>query len=75
MSPTMPGAGRQSPESTGFPDALRGVEADRSGLPSAVRGMPAVGCFSHWAESEMSNTNEATTTNQRTLMPSSHSAH
>src|SRR6476619_3105268 len=39
----------QVPERSGLPSAVRGVGAERSSLPSAVRGTPAVGYFSHWA--------------------------
>src|SRR5580658_5843422 len=33
----------QSPERVGFPSAVRGVGADRFGLPSGVLGIPEVG--------------------------------
>src|SRR4030095_17082805 len=39
----------QRPERSGLPSAARGVEAVRSGLPSGVRGSAAVGWFNHWA--------------------------
>jgi hypothetical protein len=38
----------QMPENSGLPSGLRGAGAARLGLPSAVRGTPAVGYFSHW---------------------------
>src|SRR5260221_10281658 len=37
------------PEKSGLPSAVRGVGADRLGFPFAVLGTPAVGYFSHWA--------------------------
>src|SRR5947199_1180783 len=58
MSPQPPGGhGRlcsisEMPERSGLPSAVGGAGALRSGLPSAVRGTPAVGYFSHWAETE-----------------------
>src|SRR5215510_14390607 len=37
------------PDRSGLPSAVRGVGAVRFGLPSAVRGMPGVGWLTHWA--------------------------
>jgi hypothetical protein len=37
----------QIPEKSGLPSAIRGEGADMSTLPSAFRGTPAVGYFSH----------------------------
>jgi hypothetical protein len=39
----------QIPEKSGLPSAVRGVGADRLGFPFALRGTPAVGYFNHWA--------------------------
>jgi hypothetical protein len=39
------------PERSGVPSGVRGAGADRFGLPSAVRGIPRVGCVNHCAES------------------------
>src|SRR6266567_1645332 len=39
----------QIPARSGLPSGFRGAGAERSGLPSLVRGMPLVGTFSHWA--------------------------
>ena len=39
----------QIPEKSGLPSAMRGEGADMSTLPSAFRGTPAVGYFSHCA--------------------------
>ena len=40
------------PEKSGLPSGRRGVGAFRLGVPSAFRGTPGVGSFSHWAEAE-----------------------
>src|SRR5204862_2773725 len=39
----------QIPEKSGLPSAVRGAGADRSTIPSAFRGTPAVGYFNHCA--------------------------
>src|SRR6266567_618577 len=39
----------QIPEMSGLPSSFRGAGAERSGLPSLVRGMPLVGTSSHCA--------------------------
>jgi hypothetical protein len=39
----------QIPEKSGLPFAMRGAGADESTMPSAFRGMPAVGYVNHWA--------------------------
>src|SRR5688572_10794552 len=39
--------GRQRPAIDGLPSAVRGAGAVRSARPSAVRGIPGVGFFSH----------------------------
>ena len=67
-TPGPPGAGRHSPASTGFPFACRGVGAVKSGLPSAVRGMPAVGYFNHCAEATVLIANTTTTMNRMVFM-------
>ena len=36
------------PERSGFPWAVRGARALKSGLPTAVLGTPGVGYFTHW---------------------------
>src|SRR5512140_3311176 len=41
-----------TPEKSGLPSFVRGVGAERSGLPFASRGMPAVGYVIHWACTE-----------------------
>src|SRR6266850_8257476 len=47
------------PEKSGLPSAVRGVGAVRLGFPSGVRGTPAVGYFNHWAErSDETQTNK-----------------
>ena len=46
------------PEKSGLPSAVRGAGALRFGFPFANRGTPAVGYFSHWADSV---TDDATT--------------
>jgi len=38
------------PEKSGLPSAVRGVGAPRFGNPLGVLGTPAVGYFSHWLE-------------------------
>src|SRR3981189_715091 len=40
----------QMPEKSGLPSAVRGVGADKLGFPAAVLGTPAVGYFNHWAQ-------------------------
>src|SRR4030095_1755228 len=40
----------QRPERSGLPSAARGVGAVRSVLPSGGRGRAAVGWFNHWAD-------------------------
>src|SRR6202161_986034 len=40
----------QIPDRSGLPSAAFGAGAVRFGLPSAVRGIPGDGIFSHWAE-------------------------
>ncbi len=40
----------QIPEKSGFPSAVRGVGAPKFGTPLGVFGTPAVGYFSHWAQ-------------------------
>jgi hypothetical protein len=45
------------PDKSGFPSAVRGTGAFRSGLPAAVRGIPGVGKLSHWALNEMGTKN------------------
>src|SRR5215510_2582171 len=63
------------PEKSGLPSLVRGVGADRLGFPSGVRGTPAVGYFSHWADNgvEMPTTpatkkaSKAAETNRRTM--------
>src|SRR5688572_17776017 len=47
------GAGFQTPERSGLPSAARGVAALRSGLPSAPRGSDRVGWLSHWARADV----------------------
>src|SRR5579871_3931499 len=49
-------AGRHSPDRSGLPSGIRGTGAVRFGFPSAVRGMPGVGKFSHWARAATVNT-------------------
>src|SRR5215472_8078820 len=39
----------QMPERSGLPSGFLGAGAERSGLPSLVRGIPLVGTFSHCA--------------------------
>ena len=39
----------QIPEKSGVPSGVRGAGAEELNLPLAVRGTPAVGYFSHWA--------------------------
>src|SRR5262245_30368917 len=39
----------QMPEKSGRPSAILGAGAERFGLPSGNRGMPAVGCLTHCA--------------------------
>jgi hypothetical protein len=39
----------QTPEKSGLPSAIRGEGADMFTLPSAFRGTPGVGYFTHWA--------------------------
>src|SRR6185369_9595987 len=43
------------PERSGLPSGARGAGALRFGLPSAVRGRPAVGCVNHCAPSDTLN--------------------
>src|SRR5262249_3486968 len=38
------------PDRSGFPSAVRGVGAGRFGLPSRVRGTPGSRGFAHWAD-------------------------
>ena len=40
----------QTPDRSGLPSAVRGVAAVRSGLPSGVRGVPGIGKFNHCAD-------------------------
>src|SRR5919197_6261059 len=49
LSPHSGFAVSQIPEKSGLPSAVRGAGADRSTIPSAFRGTPAVGYFNHWA--------------------------
>jgi hypothetical protein len=44
--------GDHTPVKSGVPSGNRGVGADRSGLPSAVRGIFATGTFVHCADAE-----------------------
>src|SRR5665213_3809845 len=39
----------QMPERSGLPSRVRRAGAERFGLPSGVRGIPAVGYCTHWA--------------------------
>jgi hypothetical protein len=57
MLPTYPAPGIHSPEMSGLPSAVFGAGAVRFGLPSAVRGIPAVGYFNHWGADEAAITN------------------
>src|SRR5580693_7490256 len=43
----------QTPPKSGVPSGNRGALAERSALPSFVRGTPALGTFSHCAETGM----------------------
>src|SRR5690348_2160482 len=52
-------SGSQTPERSGLPSASRGAGAVRFGLPSGVRGSPAVGTFSHCAETQVQTANAA----------------
>jgi hypothetical protein len=52
MLPTYPGPGIHSPERSGFPSAVFGAGAERFGLPSGIRGIPAVGYFNHCGADE-----------------------
>src|SRR6476660_2393518 len=44
--------GIHTPDRSGCPSAVTGAGALRFGLPSAGRGTPGVGVFSHWAETD-----------------------
>src|SRR5262245_36819646 len=46
----------QMPDKSGFPSAVRGVGAFMSGLPSRVLGTPAVGYVTHCAYREAGST-------------------
>src|SRR5262245_12528314 len=59
MLPTYPGPGAQSPETSVLPSDSLGAGAERFGLPSAVRGMPAVGYLSHCGAGNPANINVA----------------
>src|SRR2546426_12287743 len=58
--PTYPPPGIQSPDRTGLPSAVFGTGAERFGFPSGVRGMPAVGYFTHCAAASAVMRNDAT---------------
>src|SRR5215813_10931048 len=57
MLPTYPGPGIHSPVMSGLPSAFFGAAAERFGLPSGVRGIPAVGYFNHCGAAPAANTN------------------
>src|SRR6185436_16000520 len=59
MFPTKPPAGIHSPDMSGLPSAVFGAGADRFGLPSGVRGIPAVGYLSHCGAGDAAITNAA----------------
>ena len=52
----------QTPDKSGLPFAPRGVGAERLGLPSFVRGMPAAGWFSHCAWTDAARAQNITVT-------------
>src|SRR5262245_42216742 len=57
------GVACQSPDRSGLPSCVRGAAAEKFGLPSTLRGMPAVGCVNHWAPADDDRRMAATTTN------------
>src|SRR5215510_13592143 len=57
--PTYPGPGCHNPDISGWPSAVFGAGADRFGLPSGVRGIPAVGYLSHCGVGDAAITNAA----------------
>src|SRR5688572_4491425 len=67
MSRTEPGRGSHRPATSMRPSVVFGAGAARSALPSAVRGMPAVGCFSHCADADAASTNTAAIAIRRVL--------
>src|SRR5688500_18866540 len=55
ITPRMTHAGSpviHTPERSGLPLANRGVAAERSTAPAAVRGAPGLGYLNHWALDE-----------------------
>ena len=70
-SPRAP-APRHKPVSSGRPSAVRGAGAERSGLPSAVRGIPGVASVSHCADTgaaDTADTNRTNVASRRFMLP------